>query len=234
MIVPNYVPDPLEVPGNVTLERYRVRIEFVRRVVRRSALSFTAITCSTLLAIPILPLVQVAVALMVSILMLSIERLINRSRPADVWGSLAIFPLAAASLALFMKALAVSGIPIYGPMIGILCAWIYTELCGRDFSFVGQFVLSLIVSSGVIALLALSVLETPKHAWILLLSNLVALSYYVYDCASLMSRRRVGEELAAMCDLYRDVLNIFGYIPRVISHWRKHKIFAVPTKYSRQ
>lgn len=32
MYVPNYVPEPLEVPANVTLDRYPVRLAFIRRV----------------------------------------------------------------------------------------------------------------------------------------------------------------------------------------------------------
>ena len=28
-------------------------------------------------------------------------------------------------------------------------------------------------------------------------------------------------------DLYRDVLNIFGYIPRVVQHWHKHRIWQL-------
>jgi hypothetical protein len=49
--------------------------------------------------------------------------------------------------------------------------------------------------------------------------------YFAYDLASLMSRRRRGEEAAAVVDLYRDVFNVFGYVPRVIAHWHRHRIW---------
>ena len=51
--------------------------------------------------------------------------------------------------------------------------------------------------------------------------------YWVYDLASLLARRRQGEELAAVVDLYRDVFNFFGYAVRMIKHWQKHKIWTV-------
>jgi hypothetical protein len=46
----------------------------------------------------------------------------------------------------------------------------------------------------------------------------------VYDLAALMSRRRQHETWAAVADLFRDVLNVFGYSYRVVRHWRRHRI----------
>jgi hypothetical protein len=54
----------------------------------------------------------------------------------------------------------------------------------------------------------------------------------VYDNASLLARRRLGEELGAVVDLYRDVLNVFGWVVRVLAHWRKHRIWNIPGRWS--
>ena len=62
--------------------------------------------------------------------------------------------------------------------------------------------------------------------------NAIYLTFYVYDLASLLARRRIGEEWAAVVDLYRDVLNVFGWIVRVFAHWRKHKIWNVSLPWS--
>jgi FtsH-binding integral membrane protein len=95
-----------------------------------------------------------------------------------------------------------------------------------DFSFVGQFVLSLIASTVILAVAALALGIEPAKAGFLLGANAIYLFYLVYDSASLLARRRLGEEIAAVVDLYRDVFNVFGYLVRVARHWRKHRIWA--------
>jgi len=120
-----------------------------------------------------------------------------------------------------------AGFPIWSAVYGVGFAYIYTFVCGRDFSFVGQFVLSLIVSSVALSLLSLALNHKGIYAAEALGWNAIFLSYFVYDGASLLSRRRVGEEIAAVVDLYRDVINFFGYVPRVVHHWHKHRIWQL-------
>jgi hypothetical protein len=107
---------------------------------------------------------------------------------------------------------------------------IYALACGRDFSFVGCFFTSWIISTvgifGIFTGLKLSS-EVVTKAMIV---NFVYLAYSTYDLASLLARRRKGEALAAVVDLYRDVFNFIGYFWRCLHHWKKHKIWAIPNK----
>jgi FtsH-binding integral membrane protein len=68
--------------------------------------------------------------------------------------------------------------------------------------------------------------ETGRRITEACLINVVYLSYLVYDLAALLTRRRLGEEVGAVLDLYRDVLNMFSYPIRVWKHWRTHKIWS--------
>ena len=49
--------------------------------------------------------------------------------------------------------------------------------------------------------------------------------YVVYDLSALLTRRRLGEEMGANADLFRDILNFTTYWARVRSHWRRHPIW---------
>jgi hypothetical protein len=97
-------------------------------------------------------------------------------------------------------------------------------LCGRDFSFVGGFTLSLIFSSVFIALVMVGEQMTSRQSTYALLWNAVGLFYLVYDLAALLSRRKSNESWASVVDLYRDVFNFIGYFPRVLIHWNRHRI----------
>ncbi|MER3496739.1 MAG: hypothetical protein C4321_05655, partial [Chloroflexota bacterium] len=70
-----------------------------------------------------------------------------------------------------------------------LAAGFYLALCGRDLSFLGMGLSALALSSA--ALLVWG--TTPLGLAI----NAAVLCYWVYDLASLLSRRRIGEEWAA-------------------------------------
>jgi len=43
MIVPNYIPEPLEVPRNVTEEPYALRVTYIRRVTLRHLMGLFAL-----------------------------------------------------------------------------------------------------------------------------------------------------------------------------------------------
>ena len=112
-------------------------------------------------------------------------------------------------------------------LVGPLASTIYGALSGRDYSFVGNFMLSLIASSVAIAAVCSQEGYSRRLAAEGLGLNAAYLFYVIYDLASIQSRRRTGEEWAAVTDLYRDVFNVFGYIRRVIIHWQKHKIWSL-------
>ena len=152
-------------------------------------------------------------------------RVASRGLPREASVSLAASAPMFLAAGLAARTMAIVGVPVWALLVGPAFALAYTLLCGRDYSFVGCGLLSLIGSSVLIAGLAQQTgLEHRAAAWALGL-NAVYLVYFVYDLASLMSRRRRGEEPAAVVDLYRDVFNVFGYVPRVVSHWRRHRIW---------
>lgn len=227
MYVPNYVPDPIEIPGNVTEEPYLARVAFIKRV--------AAMHCITLLIVgavaysPIaLPAKSAWWPLAVMILGLAVIRVALRRGPREAGvSSWLLVPLLFA-VGLALNPVQASGFPLWTTILGPGFALIYCMLCGRDFSFMGQYLLCLIASSTAIAALAVGASSILDHARYALLVNAAYLTYWVYDLASLLARRRLGEEIAAVVDLYRDVLNIFGYVARCIGHWRKHRIWVLP------
>lgn len=226
MYVPNYVPSPIEVPHNVAEERHWVRLGFIRRVGILHFLSLLIIGGISTLRLPAVALLPGAVALGLLLLLFSIIRISMRATKHDQIFSLSLFPVLIVLLATIVRSLNASEWPVWGIAVGAASAVLYSFCCGRDFSFVGQFFLSLIASTVILAIVATSTAMSSHEAAILLGANAAYLFYLVYDSASLLARRRLGEEAAAVVDLYRDVFNVFGYAVRVARHWRKHRIWA--------
>jgi hypothetical protein len=104
---------------------------------------------------------------------------------------------------------------------------VYANLSGRDFSFPAAFLAGFFGSAAVIAFIDIRTGVPARTTAIALASNFGFLFYLVYDLASLQARRHTNETIAGAVDLYRDIFNIFGYVPRVIIHWRKHRIWDV-------
>lgn len=228
MVVPNYVPEPIEIPDNVTEQAYPARLKFIRRMQGLQVISVAVIAgLATMSWIPVIPIINIGITLLALLIVLCLVRIALRSTRKEAPSSCAFLPILIAVLVIAAKSIAAAGFPIWSVMFGLGFAYIYTILCGRDFSFVGQIVLSLIASSVALAALSLAMGHQGLYAGEALAWNAVALTYFVYDGASLLSRRRVGEEMAAVIDLYRDVLNLFGYVPRVVHHWHKHRIWQL-------
>jgi hypothetical protein len=226
MYVPNYVPEPLEVPDNVTEQPYGVRLQYVRRV---SILHFASLLLVGAIAysgVPMLALPMAAAFLGGFVLLLCLLRIAIRGSKVEAMVSAGFLPVLLAFLGMVVHGVESRGLPAWTVILGPGFALIYTLLCGRDFSFVGQYLLSLIGSSVAIATLADFAPLSREQAVFALAANAGYLSYYVYDLASLLARRRLGEELGAVVDLYRDILNVFGYLVRMVRHWRRHKIWV--------
>jgi hypothetical protein len=227
MIVPNYIPDPMEVPGNVTLEPYRFRVTYIRRV---TLLHLTSLAVVALLSTHAWPRVGVWSALgmlAVVFVILDLWRIAARGSRTEAVVSSAFLPTVVAFVSWSASEGARLGWPVWAPLAGVVAATIYTLACGRDYSFMGCLLLSWIASSVGIAALAPKLgLDVPQAAWALV-ANSVYLVYFQYDLASLLSRRRRGEEWAAVVDLYRDVFNVLGYFVRCVRHWRKHRIWEI-------
>jgi FtsH-binding integral membrane protein len=230
MYVPNYIPEPLEVPSNITLAPYIARVRFIREVTLLHLASLTALTA--LCAVPFGPTGWIAPVIVLSVLfvLLDVLRIALRGRRVEAIASSAALPCVLLAVAWLASELMRIHIPVWCALTGPICCYVYTLCCGRDYSFVGCLMLSLIVSTTFLAGLAVQIDMTGRQAWWGIGMNAAYLTYFVYDLASLMARRRKGEELAAVVDLYRDVFNFFGYIVRVIGHWKRHRIWALPNR----
>jgi hypothetical protein len=233
MYVPPYVPQPIEISGNVAEEPYKVRLSFIRRV---SLLHFlTVLIAAAVAAVPQATASAIAAALFlfVILLLLSMVRGLAKGREADQRLSLFLLPILLFAIAVWFRALYFEGWAIWAIGVGIPCALAYVMLCGRDLSFVGMFALALICSSLIITGLCWWLRVSGLSTSAALSLNAVFLFYYVYDLAALLTRRRVGEEWGAVVDLYRDILNGLTYPIRVYHHWKKHNIWAPPKEWFR-
>ncbi|HSI71797.1 MAG TPA: hypothetical protein VK934_01355 [Fimbriimonas sp.] len=230
MIVPNFVPDQLEVPGNVTEQPYLVRIWFIRRVTWLFTLSVAVVGFVVWLdRLPRVGLLASILLLAVLLIGLELWRILTRGRRVEDIVSACCLPLVLGCVALVASEVHGVGYPVWQLLVGPTILLLYTTLCGRDYSFVGGFLLSLIGSAVTIASIGMSEGMSVRDEVIAQTSSVAFLFYIVYDLASLLSRRRLGEEAAAVTDLYRDIFNVFGYIVRVIRHWRRHHIWSMPT-----
>ena len=226
MYVPNYVPEPLEVPGNIAEGRDQARLAFIRRVAILHLLSLACVCLLTRLLFPYTGLVSVLLALAVCLSALDLIRIGLRGKASEARISSLCLPAVLVLVAWAARETSIAGWPAFPPVIGAVCVVIYTLVSGRDFSFVGCCLLSLIASSAAIAAWSITAGYDRAQAAFALGSNGLFVTYLVYDSASLLARRRQGEELAAIVDLYRDVFNFFGYAVRIVKHWRKHRIWT--------
>ena len=226
MNVPPFVPQPIEIPNNVAEEPYLVCLGFVRRVVALYAASLFVVFAAAF--IPARIGRWSALMLIASLLGLSLVRGLTKGRDVEQRLSVAISPALFIALGTISHSLYYQGWPIWSVAVSVGCAVLYTFACGRDLSFMGMWFLSVIGSCGTAALICWAIHTAAPQAIQAAIVNVAFLSYFVYDLAALLTRRRLGEEAGAVMDLYRDVLNMFSYPVRVIRHWRKHKIWSAP------
>lgn len=209
--------------GNIGADRYDVRLRFIRTVVAGYLMTILVTAVVPLVLAEPLPLELAGVVVAVSLLFLSLVRKLAPHGRADILAiALCALPLLG-GLGTLVHGLTAQGWPVWALGLAIAFAGLYTFLCGRDFSFLGQYVLSLLATLFVtIPLCWWQNVPGSRIAWTCLASA-VFLFYWVYDLAALLTRRRHGEEFQAVADLYRDVLNILTYAFRVIDHWRKFR-----------
>lgn len=226
MNVPPFVPQPVEIPGNVAQETYSARLSFLKRVAIAYGLSAIAIALTSLVSLDLWPYDLVLVG--ASLLLLSLTRALAKGRFIEQRLSLLVAPALFLALGVLIHHLRTLDWPIWVLGLGIIWAIGYTLSCGRDLSFLGMWFISILGSS--ISAIVLGYLLHVKAGLLLeaIALNIAFLSYWVYDFAALLTRRRLGEEVGAVLDLYRDVLNMFSYPVRVLHHWRTHRIWSRP------
>jgi hypothetical protein len=223
MNVPPYVPQPIEIPGNVAEEAYLTRLTFLRRVIGLYAVSVFVVWGASLLPIN---MPYDTVAIFCSLLLLSAMRGLAKGRPVEQKISLVVSVALFVSLGALVHRMLTIGWPVWMLGVGCICLLGYVTFCGRDLSFTGMWFLSVVVSTVVNVVVGILFGYTGLPFYSMLLLNVAYLSYWVYDLAALQTRRRLGEEIGAVLDLYRDVLNMFSYPIRVMQHWRTHKIWS--------
>lgn len=226
MVVPPFVPPQIEIPGNVAEERYDVRLGFVKRVAWLYVLSTLAVAGSAMSPLR-LNLFGSTGSLIASLVVLSITRYAAKGKHVEQVLSSVFFPLVLLSLGHLLRQLHELGYPVWTLCTTPAAVGLYVLICGRDLSFAGMFFLGFLFQC-----LAISVVGYwQEMGGALIFESLVVagayLFYVVYDLAALQTRRHLGEEVGAVLDLYRDVLNVFTYPVRVVKHWREHRIWSV-------
>lgn len=225
MNVPPFVPPPIEIAGNVAEEPYDVRLRFIRRVVALYGVSLLVVAGVSFAPIQI-GLYDYGIVFC-SLLLLSLVRALEKGRPIEQQISLVASVVLFASLGEVVHRLSVLQWPVWSLALGIVCLIAYTFCCGRDLSFTGMWSSSLLVSTVLVFVIGRAAGIPFWRLDVVAAANGAYLSFWVYDLAALQTRRRLGEEIGAVLDLYRDVLNMFSYPIRVWKHWRTHRIWSV-------
>lgn len=228
MNVPPFIPSQIVIPGNVAEEKYDVRVRFVKRVaVLHSA------TVGFVLALAMLPVVEVVpfrlglIGFFAGLLGLSLVRGLAKRWRHEQRLSAIFVPLVIGGLAVMVRSATIdAGWPLWVFGLPSLGHLLYVVLCGRDLSFLGMFVL---VSAGLSAFtIGAAWLDPGEQPYTMLWLAMVAYTaYFTYDLAAIQTRRRLREEMGAVLDLYRDLLNFTTYPVRVIRHWRTHRIWSM-------
>lgn len=225
MYVPNYVPEPEAMPGNVTQEPYARRLLFIRETLYRFGMWVLFITLiAWLLPKQFASDPKFLGVWLLSLGLLSLARTVGRGKIWEVRISPVLVLICISTTALAARTATVFHFPAWSILAGLGCFTLYAMICGRDFSFVGGYVLALIASSTIIAFVMVEEALTSLQSWQAILWNAFVLFYLVYDLASLMCRRKRDEVTAASVDLFRDIFNLCGWIPRVVMHWYRHRI----------
>ena len=224
MYVPNYVPEPEQIPGSVTKEPYDLRLTFIRHVLSRFVGSIAIVVGIGLLMPANKDYMPATGALLALLLLVSGIRTVMRGTDLEPKLTAFSLPLVILVFAAATRTWTAAQFPAWSILAGISCFGVYSAACGRDFSFVGGYTLSLIVSSVFIAFVMVEERMTSQRSAQALIWNAAGLFYLVYDLAALLSRRKTTEGWAAVADLYRDVFNFLGYFPRVLIHWNRHRI----------
>ncbi|MCW5946835.1 MAG: hypothetical protein KIT74_07360 [Fimbriimonadales bacterium] len=224
---PPLLPEPITVPGNVADGDYNVRVRFVKVVGLSHLLSIAMLGAVVALCLRPSSMVELSqrgperlVPLaFLALIALSIGR---RLAPVFQFFVLVALMLSAGAALSFWIASWHDSFPEFMEAAGytLLSAWgalvLYNLLCGRDYSFVGEFVLSWIASIAVAVFASIHFRLTVAEGLTLGVAATSALVYWTYDLAMILRRRTPAEPFQAIVDLYRDLLNFVGFPVRIL------------------
>jgi hypothetical protein len=218
-----FFPEPMSVPGNITLERHRTIVDFARRVIGIGAAAVVVIAVLAWVMPPLMTLERAGLLFLGILLVLTlVRRLIDGGLADNLLSGLLLAALLPVSAQLTQRLLE-HNIPIWVLGVCALQAALYSAACGRDFSFFGLFAIPWLVQVAMFPSLA----AAGAIAWSSVLPALgigaLGLFFITYDLAMILRRRRRGEEIAAGADLFRDQLNFITYTFRILAHWRRFR-----------
>lgn len=224
MNIQPYFPEPEEVDGNIAAAAYEDRLRFIRRTIWLHAASLVVVMLVVWALPTSTPLREASLFFLGALVTLSLARTVTRGTRLDsVLSSLLLMPTLIL-VGVWLRSLHEDGWPVWSVAFSAMFVLCYSVFCGKDLSFLGMFSLCSIALAVVVAPLAFMGHATLNELSLPFALGVLYLLYYSYDLASLLQRRKPGEEVAAVADLYRDVLNFFGYALRVANHWRKFRI----------
>lgn len=224
---PPLLPEPITVPNNVADGDYDTRVRFVRTVGIGHLLSLAILAIAVgLFMHPTGRLYVAEVGAQVigvfSAVCLILLAAVRHSKP--LW-QLLVFLAFLLSFSAWMGTAVLrlhESYPAFTESlgIGIATAWVavllYNVLCGRDYSFVGEFTISFLAVCVAVWLYGKGVRLDFSETLAVLSLCALALGYWTYDLAMILGRRTSSERLAAILDLYRDVLNFLGFPVRIL------------------
>ncbi|MBL8086581.1 MAG: hypothetical protein JNM85_00755 [Chthonomonas sp.] len=223
MYVTPYFPEPEAVAGNIAAENYDVRLAFIRRVMFYTWCSVAGLCAVSAFPLQAVPSETSWLLVLGGLLLLTAARRWKSGGMADRLSAWIVFPITLVALGHALDSWTAFGHLPTILLVAVTVASLYVLLCKRDLSFLGMFMLGWPATIVILFIVG----EWSGTAWYGLPSILIAtavLFFLVYDLASLLQRRRAGEEGLAMVDIYRDTLNFITYGFRVIHHWRNFKL----------
>jgi hypothetical protein len=214
VIIPNYVPEPIEVPGNVHDLPYRHRVEFNRQVIFRFAASLTLAQLASGVVPKFDPVWMAAIYLGWTII-LGLFRILFRSQTIESRVTGASLGITVGLLSLVLATIPFDARPLAFASIGLA---IYAEFSRRDFSYPQAWLwgaLGLVLADWLLG-------GTSGR---LALAHVCLWYYVIYDIWCIQYRRRYYESWAGANDVFRDFMNFWGWLARVAAHWKKYGLW---------
>lgn len=220
---PPLFPEPIQVGQSVSQASYDARITFVKRTLYPFLLTLLASAILGKVVPPFLDLQSNLAAALTTLVTITLTRRFFVRGPLETAASATGLILCLALTTNLFCLADEAGLPVVLFTAQLLIMLVYTLLCGRDFSFVGFAAIPTLTTLAISGLTAVFGLTHPGHVIPGLALHALFGLYISYDLAMIMKRRRPQEQISAVADFYRDLLNIFTYPFRVFQHWQKYQ-----------
>jgi hypothetical protein len=226
-IPPPYFPEPITVPNNVADGKYARAVAFIRVVAVGNLLSLCLLAFVIRgwldpAALRWLAQIDTEVTYLAAILSLVALAFLRKAHIAVQLVAFAVLLFAAGAALALWGAYLHDRFPVYTEVFvrTFVVAWIgalvYCSLAGRDFSFVGCFMLVGLLCLGYIIYAAIRTDVVFSEGMTMAVTLALTLFYWLYDMAMILRRRTHDEAALAILDLYRDLLNFVRYPIRVM------------------